>query len=74
MPGKKESREPGDLILHNIANKLTIIAGHCDLLSEMVEPKSEVARRLAIIRDNAHRSLEELQEFQRKARAERLAG
>ncbi len=74
MSGKKETKEPGDLTLHNIANKLTIIAGHCDLLSEMVEPKSEIARRLAIIRDNAHRSLEDLQEFQRKVRAERRAG
>lgn len=74
MPAKKETREPGDLILHNIANKLTVIAGHCDLLSELIEPKSEIARRLAIIRDNAHRSLEDLQEFQRKVRDKRLAG
>lgn len=74
MPGKEESRARGELILHNIANESTIIAGHCDLLSEMVEPKSELARRIAIIRDNAHRSLEDLQEFRRVAQEDRLAG
>jgi len=69
-----KKQQPAGKVVHDLANKMTIIAGHCDLLAEMVDPHSELARRVQIIREAAHEGLRELQEHQRKEQSDRLAG
>ena len=41
------------LLAHELNNDLTVIYGHCDLLSEVLEIDAEIAMHLRIIREAA---------------------
>jgi len=49
----RESYQPTCLFAHHLINKLSTIVGSCDLASEQVEPGTEYAKHLALIRDTA---------------------
>ena len=55
------------MIAHEMINSFADIIGHCDLLGEMLEAKSEASRRLKLIRDIATTCVAELREHERKA-------
>ena len=61
--------EPACMIAHGMINKFADIIGHCDLLGEIVEPNSEVSRRVNTIREVARECVAELREHERKAKA-----
>lgn len=63
----KKPHEPHCLIAHEMINKFAVIIGHCDLLGEILEPKSEASRRLKTIRDIAATCVAELKDHERKA-------
>ena len=52
--------EPACLLAHRLVDKLSIIIGHCDLVSEEVEPGSECAKRLELIHSVAAEMAKEL--------------
>jgi|HubBroStandDraft_1064217.scaffolds.fasta_scaffold00024_62 hypothetical protein len=56
--------EPDCVLAHDIVNKLSVIIGNCDLLSEQVQPGSEFAKRLRLIHDVAQGIARELNEHQ----------
>ena len=62
------------MVAHDLLDKWSVVIGHCDLLNEIIEPNTEQARRLKIIRGIAMTAVEELEERQRTAEKESLAG
>jgi len=52
-----------------MVNKFANIIGHCDLLAEIIEPNSEVSRRVNMIREIATTCVTELREHERRAKA-----
>ena len=56
----RESYQPTCLFAHHLINKLSTIVGSCDLASEQVEPGTEYAKHLALIRDTAKEMAREL--------------
>jgi hypothetical protein len=70
MGSTGERHEPACMVAHNMVNVLSDIIGHCDLLSEKIEPGTEAARRLATVRDLAESAVKQLTEHQRALAAE----
>lgn len=64
------SRSSRNLQAHELINKLSVIIGNCDLLSEMLEPGTEQARRAAVIRVTADEAVKELTKDFRKVGVE----
>ena len=62
----RESYQPTCLFAHHLINKLSTIVGSCDLASEQVEPGTEYAKQLALIRDIAKEIARELIVHQRQ--------
>ena len=62
----RESYQPTCLFAHHLINKLSTIVGSCDLASEQVEPGTEYAKQLALIRDTAKEIARELIVHQRQ--------
>ena len=62
----RESYQPTCLFAHHLINKLSTIVGSCDLASEQVEPGTEYAKHLALIRDTAKEISRELIAHQRQ--------
>lgn len=56
--------EPACLLAHRLVDKLSVIIGHCDLVSEEAEPGSECAKRLNLIHDVAAEMAKELSAHQ----------
>ena len=55
---------------HKLINKLSVIIGNCDLIIQEIDPNTEPARRVAVIREIADTAVKELVEHQRQAEAE----
>ena len=66
MSTEVERNLPNCMVAHHLANTLSDIIGHCDLLNEMTEPGTESARRLAMVRGLAESAVTELTEHQRR--------
>ena len=62
----RESYQPTCLFAHHLINKLSTIVGACDLASEQMEPDTEYAKHLALIRDTAKEIARELIVHQRQ--------
>ena len=60
------SHDPRFLSLHDLVNKLAVIVGHCDLLSDHLKAGSPCAQRVGAIQDIAQGIATELQEHQRR--------
>jgi hypothetical protein len=56
--------EPACLLAHDLVNKLSVIIGNCDLMTEQVQAGSECAKRLRLIHDVAQGIARELNEHQ----------
>jgi len=56
--------KPACLLAHDLVNKLAVIVGHCNLLSEHVEEGSEPAKRVRLIHEVAKDMAKELTEHQ----------
>jgi len=52
--------EPACLLAHRLVDKLSVIIGHCDLVSEEVEAGSECAKHLGMIHSVAAEMAKEL--------------
>jgi hypothetical protein len=70
MTSKSDYHRPACIAAHNLINKLSNIIGYCDLLIEKIEPGTDHARRLSVIREIADTAVKELVEHQRQAEAE----
>jgi hypothetical protein len=57
---------PACQLAHDMANKLAVIIGNCELLDEHVEPGSECARRIGAIRKVAEGMAKEVNQHQCK--------
>jgi hypothetical protein len=57
------SHERQRLFLHNLANKLNILIGNCDLLAENIPENSSLRRRVMVVRDAANAMAKEVQDF-----------
>jgi nitrogen-specific signal transduction histidine kinase len=57
---------PACMLAHDMANKLAVIIGNCELLDEQVEPGSECAMRLGLIRKTAEGMAKEVNRHQCK--------
>lgn len=66
MLSKKKSREPAYLVIHDLINKLSVIIGHCDLLSEIIQADTEQGRRIGLIRQLAKDAAKVLTEREKK--------
>ena len=64
MGQKRERHQPAFMVTHSVVNKLSVIMGNCELLIEIAEKDTEVARRLAVIRDVADAAVKELTRHQ----------
>lgn len=62
-------------LTHDLVNKLAVIVGHCDLLSDHLKAGSPSAKRVGAIQEIARGMAEELIEYQcRLAECARTAG
>jgi len=64
LKSKLESYQPLCLLSHDLINQLSVIVGHCDLLSKEVPAGSENARRLFLIREAAKEMAKRLNQHQ----------
>jgi hypothetical protein len=55
-------------LLHNIANKLNILIGNCDLVAENIPENSSLRRRVMVIRDVANAMAKEIKDFRARQR------
>jgi len=69
MDSKSGPDLPAWMVEHDLRNKLSVIIGNCDRLSEITEKNTEHARRLAVIHDAAESIVKELTEHQRNMEA-----
>ena len=51
-------------LVHDLVNKLAVIVGHCDLMSEHLKAGSQCAKRLAAIQEIAQGMAKQLNECQ----------
>lgn len=56
--------QPSCMLAHHFVNKLTVIVGGCDLLTEKSEPDSELSKRLLMMREIAKSMADELNQHQ----------
>ena len=75
----EERQSITDPFIHDLVNKLAVIVGHCDLLSEHLKGGSQCAKRVGAIQEIARDMGKELKEYQcqlsesgRSARIEEL--
>ena len=61
---KAVSYQPLCLLSHDLINKVSVIVGHCDLLSKEVREGSEQARRLLSIREVAKSIAQQINQHQ----------
>jgi hypothetical protein len=52
--------QPVCMLAHDLLNKLSVIIGVCDILTEHAESNPECAKRLAVINDTAKSMAKEL--------------
>jgi hypothetical protein len=52
--------------LRDLVNKLSVISGHCDLLSDDLKAGSQCAKRVGAIQEITREVAEELNEYQRR--------
>lgn len=69
MQSKEKWHQPTYLVVHDLVNKLSGIIGHCDLLLEKAVPGTEYEKRLALICDLAHATVNELTTHRRQLSA-----
>jgi hypothetical protein len=53
-------------MLRDLVNKLAVIVGHCDLLSDGLKKGSQCAKRVNAIQETAQGMAKELNEYQRR--------
>jgi hypothetical protein len=51
-------------LVHDLVNKLAVIVGHCDLMSEHLKAGSPSAKRVGAIQEIARGMAKELNEYQ----------
>ena len=51
-------------LVHDLVNKLAVIVGHCELLSDHLKTGSQSAQRVISIQEIAHGMANELNKFQ----------
>jgi hypothetical protein len=51
------------LFLHDLVNKLAVIVGHCDLVSDHLKEGSQCAKRVSAVQDIAREMAKELNEY-----------
>jgi hypothetical protein len=56
--------QPACMLAHDLINRLAVIVGHCDLLTEDNPADSKCRKRLALIREIAYTAATELGEHQ----------
>ncbi len=61
---KARNLQPACMLAHNLINRLAVIVGHCDLLTEDSPTDSKCHKRLALIREIAYTAATELSEHQ----------
>lgn len=57
-----QARVPA-LFVHDLVNKLAVIVGHCDLLSDHLKDGSQCAKRVSAVQDIAREMAKELNEY-----------
>ena len=63
--GKSEVRPvPVCMLAHEMINRLSVIVGNCDLMTEKAKADSECAKRLSAIRESARCMVTELNRHQ----------
>ena len=50
--------------VHDLVNKLAVIVGHCDLLSDHLKENSQCANRVSAVQEIAREMAKELNEYQ----------
>jgi len=60
----EERQSITDPFIHDLVNKLAVIVGHCDLLSEHLKEGSQCAKRVGTIQEIAREMGKELKEYQ----------
>jgi hypothetical protein len=53
-------------MLCDLVNKLAVIVGHCDLLSDDLKKGSQCSKRVSAIQETAQGMAKELNEYQRR--------
>lgn len=53
MQSNSQSDDPLCKLAHDLNNKIAVILGCCDLIGDGIDPGSECAKRLGIIRETA---------------------
>ncbi len=54
--------EPTCMLAHHLMNKLSIIVGYCEMMSDEAQEGSELAKRLRVMHDGATEMAKELGE------------
>lgn len=57
-----QARVPA-LFVHDLVNKLAVIVGHCDLVSDHLKEGSQCAKRVSAVQDIAREMAKELNEY-----------
>ena len=57
-----QARVPA-LFVHDLVNKLAVIVGHCDLLSDHLKDGSQCAKRVSAVQEIAREIAKELNEY-----------
>ena len=70
MSSKAGRHDAACMIAHKLIEKFSVIVGYCDLLIEKMEPNTEHARRMAVIREVADSAVKELVEHQHQVESE----
>ena len=60
----EERQSITDPFIHDLVNKLAVIVGHCDLLSDNLKEGSQCAKRVCAIQEIAREMAKELNEYQ----------
>ncbi len=60
----KNCHEPACMLAHRLVNTLSVIVGYCELGSADIQPGTESAKRLEMIRGLATKMAKELQTHQ----------
>src|ERR1700684_201752 len=62
MNNSIQARVPA-LVVHDLVNKLAVIVGHCDLLSDHLTDGSQCAKRVSAVQEIAREIAKELNEY-----------
>jgi hypothetical protein len=61
-------------MLRDLVNKLAVISGHCDLLSDHLKDGSQSARRVSAVQDIAREMAKDLDEYHHQLSESRSTG